>query len=210
MRAPAAEALPAWHAADAAVAADAEAAAARRAAGLPVVTRDEYEASLRGVRDLPWPGAFNSRDLGGTPVAGGSVRPGVLYRSGQPEAWAPQAWREAAAGGVRRVLDLRDEREPRSRPDGAAETGIGYAHAAVDDPDDVEFRRRFVPYLNHTAGYAGFLELFGDRGGGGGPRRRRRSGHARLLLGGPRSHRSRHRTAAARPRRADRGGAGRR
>lgn len=148
---------------DAAVALDERAADERRAAGLPVVTRAEFDASRASVDDLPWPGAFNARDLGGIPVDGGVVRRGVLFRSGQPEAWTPAGWREAAAGGVRRVLDLRDPREPRSRPDGAEAVGIAVAHCAVDDPDDAAFRERFVPYLDHTAGDRDFVGMFGDR-----------------------------------------------
>ncbi|WP_185714917.1 tyrosine-protein phosphatase [Gulosibacter macacae] len=109
-----------------------------------------------------WAGAFNARDLGGIPLGAGAVRPGVLFRSGQPEAWSPDGWREASAAGVARVLDLRHPSEPRRPATGAAELGVGYEFAAVDDPNDPRFRARFVPYLNHPNGYADFLDLFAE------------------------------------------------
>lgn len=110
-----------------------------------------------------WPGAFNARDLGGTPVAGGAVRPGVLFRSGQPEAWRPEGWIAAAADGVRRVFDLRDPAEPRRAPDGAEDAGIDVRFLAVDDPLDERFKARFIPYLNHPDGYADFVAMFPER-----------------------------------------------
>ena len=115
------------------------------------------------MRERDWPGAFNARDLGGTPVAGGVVREGVLFRSGQPEAWRPEGWLAAAADGVARVFDLRDPSEPRRAPDGAEAAGIEVRFLAVDDPDDERFRARFVPYLNHPDGYADFVAMFPER-----------------------------------------------
>lgn len=111
-------------------------------------------------RERTWPGAFNARDLGGIPVAAGVLAPGALFRSGQPQAWAPEAWRCAEADGVRRILDLRDPSEPRGEVVGRA--GIDYGFAPVEDPALPAFRERFDPYLNHTAGYADFVAMFPD------------------------------------------------
>ncbi len=112
-------------------------------------------------RERGWPGAFNARDLGGIPVAGGAVRDGVLFRSGQPQAWAEAAWAQAAAEGVRRVLDLRDATEPQGPAVGTE--AIDYRFAPVEDPTLPEFRARFQPYLNHTDGYADFVAMFAPR-----------------------------------------------
>jgi hypothetical protein len=112
-------------------------------------------------RERDWPGAFNARDLGGIPVAGGAVRDGVLFRSGQPQAWAEAAWAQAAAEGVRRVLDLRDATEPQGPAVGTE--AIDYRFAPVEDPTLPEFRARFQPYLNHTDGYADFVAMFAPR-----------------------------------------------
>lgn len=112
-------------------------------------------------RDRAWPGAFNARDLAGLPVVDGHIRAGVLFRSGQPQAWADAGWRAAHADGVRRIVDLRDEREPR----GLAESrdGIAYTFAPVEDPTLPAFRARFTPYMNHPSGYADFTAMFSDR-----------------------------------------------
>lgn len=112
-------------------------------------------------RERAWPGAFNARDLGGIPVAAGVLAPGALFRSGQPQAWSPEAWRSAKAEGVRRILDLRDPSEPRGEAVGRE--GITYGFAPVEDPALPAFRARFDPYLNHTAGYADFVAMFPDR-----------------------------------------------
>lgn len=110
-----------------------------------------------------WAGAFNARDLAGTRVGDSVVRPGVLFRSGKPEAWLPQGWLDAAADGVRRVIDVRDPSEQRQQPDGFAAAGIDYEFWPVEDPQDAEFRALMVPYMMHTNQYPDFLRLFGDR-----------------------------------------------
>lgn len=117
-------------------------------------------------RECRWPGAFNTRDLAGLRIAAGEIQPGVLFRSGQPQAWQPAAFTAAAQAGVRRILDLRDPREPKplDTSDGLPERGdIEYDFQPVEDPDDPEFRRLFVPYLNHPCGYRQFLDLFSPR-----------------------------------------------
>ncbi|UQN15252.1 tyrosine-protein phosphatase [Gulosibacter sp. ACHW.36C] len=112
-------------------------------------------------RERDWPGAFNARDLGGIPVAAGVLAPGVLFRSGQPQTWGPDAWVRAEAEGVRRVLDLRDPSEPRGSATGT--DGIDYRFTPVEDPELPAFRARFDPYLNHPSGYPDFVGLFAER-----------------------------------------------
>lgn len=114
-------------------------------------------------QDFAWAGAFNARDLGGLPVSGGALRPGVLFRSGKPEAWKSAGFEQAAADGVKRIFDLRDESEPGEAPSAAARAGIDYRFSAVEDPTAPEFKARFQPYMNHTSGYVDFLNMFGDR-----------------------------------------------
>ncbi|WP_125107763.1 tyrosine-protein phosphatase [Gulosibacter massiliensis] len=112
-------------------------------------------------RERDWPGAFNTRDLGGIPVAAGVLAPGVLFRSGQPQTWGSKAWARAEAEGVRRVLDLRDPSEPRGSAEGTE--AIEYRFAPVEDPILPAFRERFDPYLNHPSGYADFVGFFSER-----------------------------------------------
>lgn len=118
---------------------------------------------VRTSREREWAGAFNARDLGGIPLAEGRVSGGVLFRSGQPEAWRPEGFVAAAEDGVRRILDLRDPTEPGGVPEAAATAGISYGFSPVEDPRDPEFRARFDPYLNHPSGYADFAAMFPDR-----------------------------------------------
>lgn len=111
-------------------------------------------------RSRSWAGAFNARDLGGIPVAGGHTRHDVLFRSGQPEAWTTSGAQAARDAGVQRILDLRDPREPSGGlPAGAPVREF----VPVEDPDDPAFRARFFPYLNHPDGYADFLAMFPER-----------------------------------------------
>lgn len=121
---------------------------------------------MTDLRECRWPGAFNTRDLAGVRIRAGEIQPGRLFRSGQPQAWEQPAFEQAQHSGVRRVLDLRDPREPSraDTPDGLPDRGsIEYDFQPVEDPDNEEFRRRFVPYLNHPSGYADFMGLFASR-----------------------------------------------
>jgi hypothetical protein len=77
----------------------------------------------------------NLRDLGGTPVEGGVLRPGVLWRADDlscvPEAWA----RTAVADGLAHVVDLRSADEAGS--DGRGPLGrlpVTYHHVPLADP----------------------------------------------------------------------------
>lgn len=113
-----------------------------------------------------WPGAFNTWDLAGVAIDGGEISPGVLFRSGQTQAWPRESFVLADEAGVRRILDLRDPREPRpaDTEDGLPERGrVEYDFQPIEDPDNAEFKRQFVPYLNHPSGYGAYMELFAPR-----------------------------------------------
>lgn len=119
-------------------------------------------------RERHWPGAFDTRDLGGLALEDGRVlRPGVLWRSGRIEAFTDDAWRAAAAEGVRTVVDLRDDRERvRRDEDPAADpgaAGVRVVGSAIEDPDDPRFRALCSPYLDDPADYRAYSELFAER-----------------------------------------------
>ncbi|WP_225735919.1 tyrosine-protein phosphatase [Gulosibacter chungangensis] len=114
-------------------------------------------------REFTWAGSFNARDLGGIQVAGGVVRPNVLFRSGKPEAWEAAGFAQAAAAGVHRIIDLRDPAEPGGVPELSEGSGIDYYFSPIEDPQSPAFKSRFQPYMNHTSGYLDFLGMFGDR-----------------------------------------------
>ena len=78
-------------------------------------------------------GIFNVRDLGGTPVAGGRVRPGVVVRADALHRCGTASVTGLHHHGIRLVLDLRDdtERDHEGVFDGA---GIAVEHLPVLDP----------------------------------------------------------------------------
>ena len=78
-------------------------------------------------------GIFNVRDLGGTPVAGGRVRPGVVVRADALHRCGTASVTGLHRHGIRLVLDLRDdtERDHEGVFDGA---GIEVEHLPVLDP----------------------------------------------------------------------------
>lgn len=67
---------------------------------------------------IPATTVANLRDLGGTPLpARRSVRPGLLFRSGQLDRLDPVADPAVAALGIRTIVDFRTAAERRDRPD---------------------------------------------------------------------------------------------
>ncbi|MET0251175.1 MAG: tyrosine-protein phosphatase, partial [Novosphingobium sp.] len=63
-------------------------------------------------------GAPNFRSMGGTPVAGGNVREGVLYRSDAFADLTPADHGTIARLGLRTVVDLRRDSERAEEPSG--------------------------------------------------------------------------------------------
>ena len=59
-------------------------------------------------RELAVDGAFNVRDLGGLPAAGGTmVRPGLVYRSGDLGRLTTAGADQLRAVGIATIIDLR-------------------------------------------------------------------------------------------------------
>jgi protein-tyrosine phosphatase len=68
-------------------------------------------------RRLDWPDLRNARDLGGLPtVDGGRIRRGALVRSDTAHRLTAEGVGAARAFGIRRVVDLRSEREATQWP----------------------------------------------------------------------------------------------
>lgn len=61
-------------------------------------------------------GAYNFRDVGGLPAGESATRHGVLYRSGNLVAVDDTGFEALSGFGLRRIIDLRDDREVRHAP----------------------------------------------------------------------------------------------
>ena len=80
-------------------------------------------------------GAVNLRDLGGLPVAGGTLKPGVVYRSGMMQHITPQGLAALANNhAVRTIVDLRND--------------VELANDGVSDFASAGIRHRHVPVIN--------------------------------------------------------------
>jgi hypothetical protein len=89
-------------------------------------------------RDLGWKGTYNSRDLGGLPVAGGVTRWGAIVRSDSLQGLEQRGWEEVEAHGIRTVIDLRNEGEIGA--DAAPRPGsIETVNIPLDVTEDREF-----------------------------------------------------------------------
>jgi protein-tyrosine phosphatase len=90
-------------------------------------------------RHLGWVGTYNSRDLGGLPLAGGgATRWGSVVRSDSLQELSAQGWEEVEALGVGTVVDLRNESE--IGPDAAPRPGsIKTVNIPLDVTEDREF-----------------------------------------------------------------------
>ncbi|ADU10571.1 MULTISPECIES: tyrosine-protein phosphatase [Micromonospora] len=96
-------------------------------------------------------GVRNLRDAGGV----GSLRRGVLYRSGALHLLTPEGARELEDLGLRTVIDLRSIREVADRPDRCAGLDVEHCHFPVFTdqswPDD---QVALYPYMAEQAGRA--------------------------------------------------------
>jgi hypothetical protein len=104
-----------------------------------------------------WDGAVNAWH-----VAGG------VYRMGRREWLTEAGWQQAYDGGIRTVVDLRndDERQRRETdpPVGPAVlAAFDVVLAPTEDPGNSEFRAICGPYLNNPASYADNARLFPDK-----------------------------------------------
>ncbi|GHD00221.1 tyrosine-protein phosphatase [Zhihengliuella salsuginis] len=92
----------------------------------------------------------NLRDLGGTPVAGGAIRPGTLWRA-DDVAYSPAAELDAlAADGLRTVIDLRSDAELESTGGEALRARLAADHGLV---------HRHVPFTQDVADPASLARL---------------------------------------------------
>lgn len=109
-----------------------------------------------------WDGARNLRDLGGLPlVGGGRTRTGQVYRSAAPTTMTDRGWREAAAAGLVRVVDLRNAEEREGGPH-PAPPGVEVVHAPLEDPHDEAYLDEVGPWLDHPHGWAPTVRRFPD------------------------------------------------
>jgi protein-tyrosine phosphatase len=101
-----------------------------------------------------WDGAVNAWHVAGE-----------VYRMGRREWLTEAGWQQAYDGGIRSVIDLRNEAERRRRetdPPLSAEALARFAVvlAPTEDPANSEFRKICGPYLNDPAFYADNARLF--------------------------------------------------
>ncbi|MBM9468871.1 tyrosine-protein phosphatase [Nakamurella leprariae] len=75
-------------------------------------------------RDVPVPGAFNVRDVGGYPAAGGRTAWGVLLRSGGLHSVDDEGRCVLADLGLHTVVDLREDAERDHSPSALTGTGL--------------------------------------------------------------------------------------
>jgi protein-tyrosine phosphatase len=101
-----------------------------------------------------WDGAVNAWHVAGE-----------VYRMGRREWLTEAGWQQAYDGGIRSVIDLRNEAERRRRetdPPLSAEALARFSVvlAPTEDPANSEFRKICGPYLNDPAFYADNARLF--------------------------------------------------
>lgn len=105
-------------------------------------------------RPAGWDGAVNAWHVAG-----------AVYRMGRREWLTETGWQQAYDGGVRSVIDLRNQEEIRRResdPPVRAEAMAAFdvVRAPTEDPANSEFRTLCGPYLNDPASYADNARLF--------------------------------------------------
>lgn len=84
-------------------------------------------------RVLSFDGIHNFRDYGGYPAAGGRLRTGLLWRSGQHAAATPADLERVAALDIRTVIDLRGDAE---REDSPCRRDTGFAGTVLFAPGE--------------------------------------------------------------------------
>lgn len=104
-----------------------------------------------------WDGAVNAWQVSGH-----------VYRMGRREWLTDAGWKQAFDGGIRTVIDLRNDEERRPRPTDPAVPGTTLAAfdlilAPTEDPDHGAYRDTFGPYLNTPENYADYARLFPHR-----------------------------------------------
>jgi len=117
-------------------------------------------------RDLTWHGGRNLRDLGGLPThGGGETRPGSIARGARRELLTEQGWRDAAAWGLRSIVDLRIEAETGSRegdPAARAPEHVTITLAPTEDQQNSEFVETCFPILDSPEYWAHNVRILPD------------------------------------------------
>ncbi|MEQ6897496.1 tyrosine-protein phosphatase [Microbacterium sp. KR10-403] len=117
-------------------------------------------------RDLTWHGGRNVRDLGGLPTTEGATTiPNRVARSARRELLTEQGWRDAAAWGLRSIVDLRIEAETGSRegdPAARAPEHVTITLAPTEDQQNSEFVETCFPILDSPEYWAHNVRILPD------------------------------------------------
>ena len=113
---------------------------------------------------LTWEGCSNVRDLGGLPTADGrETASGAVVRGDCPDRLTATGWEALAAHGIRTIVDLRNEDEP--RPDLVRPAGVTTVHLPLDGVEDTDFWDEWGtgPQFGTPLYYRPHLERFPER-----------------------------------------------
>ena len=113
---------------------------------------------------LTWEGCSNVRDLGGLPTADGrETAYGAVVRGDCPDRLTATGWEALAAHGIRTIVDLRNEDEP--RPDLVRPVGVTTVHVPLDGVEDTDFWDEWGtgPQFGTPLYYRPHLERFPER-----------------------------------------------
>lgn len=114
-------------------------------------------------RVIHWEGAFNARDLGGLPLAGGGTTGFAhIVRSGHLDGVTTAGWEQAWNYGIRTVIDLRNGHE-RSAVPAASPSAITVVHRPIEDQMDATFMNAYEHLLGNPHYYAAALELWPEK-----------------------------------------------
>ncbi|UOQ90901.1 tyrosine-protein phosphatase [Agromyces endophyticus] len=108
-------------------------------------------------RRITWAGLPNTWDLGGLDGALGTTRYGRVYRSAMLDALDEAGRAELYDGGVRTIIDLRNDDEIAA----AADDPFTRHHRPVEDQSDAEFMAKW-PTLDSPGYYVDVLERWPD------------------------------------------------
>ncbi|MGO3886674.1 MAG: tyrosine-protein phosphatase [Mycetocola sp.] len=103
---------------------------------------------------------YNSRDLGGIPVQGGVIRPGVLIRADGLHSLDDSSHQQLAARGVRAIVDFRDDSEKSRQPDAldgvaAARFSLPLVSGSIEDSalNRVTLDQLYRSILDHASAH---------------------------------------------------------
>lgn len=121
------------------------------------------------MRELQWDGAINLRDLGGLPTMAsstGQTRFGRMARGPRRELLTARGWSQAAAWGLRTVIDLRRPEEAGRRP-GDPETSdpdwLRVVSAQIEDHNNPGELASLPPVLDHPAQWVALRRIQPER-----------------------------------------------